>query len=107
MPRFYAVMMLICALAAVCLMVIVAGTANAAETCGPRDKILKPLTDKYHEQARAAGTTLDGQALIELYLAKDGVTWTVLVTTTNGITCLIAAGKEWEEKPVAIEGTGL
>ena len=36
---------------------------------------------------------------IELYLSKDGETWTVIVVRGNMIKCLLSSGTYWEDVP--------
>ncbi|MEQ8346172.1 MAG: hypothetical protein RIB84_22485 [Sneathiellaceae bacterium] len=47
--------------------------------------------------AAPAGYGLSGGRLTVLYPARDGSTWTVLVTAPgSGISCMVAAGEHWE-----------
>ncbi len=42
--------------------------------------------------------------LVELLTAKDGITWTIILTSPKGISCLIASGDGWQ--PLAPIPTG-
>ena len=33
--------------------------------------------------------------LVELLTAKDGLTWTIILTSPQGVSCLIASGDGW------------
>ena len=73
-----------------------------SSVCGPRDKIIDRLAARYAERQSAIGMT-SGGALVELFISPEG-TWTFVHTTTDGLTCLLAAGQNWEAlKPVAFE----
>ncbi|MDA4845976.1 hypothetical protein [Hoeflea poritis] len=69
---------------------------GAGLACGDRIGILKSLASKYKESPRALGLASTGRAVFEVYTSKTG-TWTILMTTTTGMTCIMAAGRSWEE----------
>ncbi|MCY6382993.1 hypothetical protein [Hoeflea prorocentri] len=71
--------------------------------CGDRTSLLKALSDKYKEAPRALGLSSSGNAMFEVYTSKKG-TWTILMTTTKGVTCIMAAGHSWEEALEIAEG---
>lgn len=76
---------------------LTATSAHALGMCGKRDDFIKALKDKYQESGKALG--IAGQVnLVEIFASKAG-TWTILVTTPQGKTCIIAAGSSWEELP--------
>ncbi len=66
----------------------------ARPTCSDRPTVLSQLAKKYHEAPVNMGLTNSG-AVLEI-LASDGGTWTILVTTPQGHTCMVAAGEHWE-----------
>jgi hypothetical protein len=85
---------LVCALG---VLVALASPAQAAGMCGKRTDFVKALNDKYEEQGRAMA--IAGQKnLLEIFTSKSG-TWTMLMTTAQGQTCIIAAGNSWEDLP--------
>lgn len=63
--------------------------------CGDRVAIMSHLEDGYSEQPVAMG--LDAQGRVLEVLAAPSGTWTMLVSTPGGLTCLIASGVAWEE----------
>ena len=63
--------------------------------CGARDEIVSRLENGYQETASGAGPIVGGGAVIELYTSDAG-TWTLVLTQPNGVSCLIAVGKNWE-----------
>lgn len=81
---------------------LLAGTANALE-CGPHDALAAALDRQFKERPRAIATAGKNNAMIaELFVSEDG-SWTLIITTTKGISCIRASGKHWDDiKPVAI-----
>ncbi len=70
-------------------------TANAQTGCGKRDDIIAVLEENYQEKASAIG--IAGKAgVVELYTSESG-SWTLLLTQASGVTCMIAAGENWEQ----------
>lgn len=69
-------------------------SAAAQSACGPRDRVLDWLTATYREAPIAAGVTGAGD-LVEVYASADGATWTILVTSPGGRSCLVGAGEDW------------
>ena len=77
-------------------------TAAAAQPqCNERDNVLELLAEKYKEAPVAAGVTNTG-GLVEVLSAAKGDTWTIIVTTPEGTSCLIAAGEGWRTKDGAV-----
>jgi hypothetical protein len=78
---------------------------SADNVCGKRDDIVARLKDGYQEFSSAMGMATNG-GLIELYTSEKG-TWTLMLTQPDGVSCLIAAGQNWESfnKPKAASDT--
>ncbi len=77
-------------------------SAEAQNVCGPRADVLELLHDRFAEAPVAIGLAADG-SVVEVLSAKDGATWTLVVTTPNGNSCAIAAGESWTEV-IAVAG---
>lgn len=77
--------------------------AQAGPKCGERTSLIKVLNDKYKEKPRALGLSTKGTAMFEIYTSKTG-TWTIVMTTTTGATCIMAAGHSWEDAVHIAEG---
>lgn len=71
-----------------------AAAQGGPQVCGPRDAIITRLSARYQERQSAIGMT-SGGSLVELFVSPEG-TWTFVHTNTEGITCLLAAGEDWE-----------
>lgn len=71
--------------------------AQSAEptACGNRDEMISHLSGKYSEETVAMGLAANG-AVIEVLSSKSGASFTIVYTTPQGLTCLMAAGDNWE-----------
>ena len=69
--------------------------ANSQEICSDREDIVSQLTEDYNETSIGIGLATNGSVL-ELFVSPEK-TWSVIVTTPHGITCLVTAGEHWEE----------
>ncbi len=75
---------------------LVASTAVAQTQCNERENVLELLAKKYQETPIAAGVTNTG-GLVEVLTDTKGGTWTIIVTTPQGMSCLVAAGEGWRK----------
>jgi hypothetical protein len=66
--------------------------------CVSRTDLIKHLANKYHEAPAAVGLA-DSGALLEVFVSKEGETWTVAITMPNGVTCMVATGQHWQDLP--------
>ena len=64
--------------------------------CGERDTVLEWHAKQYQETPIGAGVTSAG-GLIEVLTDTKGGTWTIIVTTPEGMSCLVAAGEGWRD----------
>ena len=71
-----------------------AETTDELITCDVRAKIVDQLKDGYSETPVGLGVT-SGGGVMELWTAQDGKTWTIIVTTNKGDSCVIGAGGDW------------
>ncbi len=79
-------------------MLVWSTTAAAQQVaCRPHDDVLPHLAQKYDEVPVAIGVTNSG-GLVEVLTTADGGTWTIIVTTPQGISCLVAAGEGWRNR---------
>ena len=67
---------------------------SAGIPCGKRGYYLEQLADKYKEVPVSMGLVANGSVL-EVVKSEAG-TWTIMITNAKGVTCLIAAGENWE-----------
>lgn len=86
------------------LAVTLAGAAAAQNNaCAPRDQVVERLASKYGETRQSMGLG-SNNAVMEIYASDETGTWTITVTMTNGMTCLVASGDAFEplEEALAI-----
>jgi hypothetical protein len=69
-------------------------TAKAQPVCNDRSAIMKYLRNKYAEAPVAMGLAANGSVLE--VLASPSGSWTIMVTSPKGHTCVVASGKAWE-----------
>jgi hypothetical protein len=78
---------------------VAASTAQAA-SCGPRTDVLAALAKAYQEHPTAIGLSNSGR-LLEIVTRADGGSWTLLLTSPQGVTCIVDAGGDWALKTLA------
>lgn len=77
----------------VMLIALHGGPVAAQMACGTYDSVTAKLSDKYGETRRGRGLT-SPTVIFEVW-ALEGGTWTILKTTPNGLTCIMAVGDIW------------
>jgi hypothetical protein len=77
------------------LAIVSTSAATAQPQCDQRDSVLQVLQQKYKEQPIALGVTHNG-GLVEVLTTGNGNTWSIIVTTPQGMSCLVAAGEGWK-----------
>ncbi len=74
-----------------------ASAAKAQMACGTRDSVVEKLKVKYGETRRGGGLA-GPTAIFEIWASdKPPRTWTILKTTPNGFTCIMAVGDGWQD----------
>ena len=69
--------------------------------CAQHNQIVGLLEKKYSENRIAMGTVNDDR-FMQLFVSPQG-SWTILVTKTDGVACIVAAGNNWEKLPEIAE----
>lgn len=72
---------------------------EARMPCAPATEIMKQLSSKYDEAPVAFGLQSNGN-LLQVYSSNTKGTWTVVTTTPGGLSCVVAAGRNWESLSV-------
>ena len=91
--------------ATVAVSLLFATFAQAQMVCGTRDAIVAQLGEKYGETRRGGGLA-GATAIFEIWASdKPPYTWTILKTTPDGFTCVMAVGDGWQDDAPVI-GTG-
>lgn len=80
-------------------LMLASGAAQAAGQCNQRDDVLNLLSSKYSEARVAFGVTNNGGLVEVLKSGPDAKsdTWTIIITTSKGVSCLVAAGEGWRD----------
>ncbi|MEC9432819.1 MAG: hypothetical protein VYD87_07920 [Pseudomonadota bacterium] len=66
--------------------------------CGERRQVVSRLAEKYGETRRGYGLQ-QGAAVVEVFASGSTGSWTILLSTPNGLACLLAAGQNWAPTP--------
>jgi hypothetical protein len=96
------------ALTIAAIVVIAFTTQVGAQTqpnCGPRDMVVQQLAETYGETRQSIGIG-SNNAVVEVFASADTGSWTILVTTAAGLTCLVASGQSFEEVAEALPAKG-
>lgn len=80
---------------------IVLAAPAIAGPCIPHEQAIQRLAQQYGEHQVGIGLGASGRTVVELFVSESG-TWTVLITQTNGISCISASGDNWSSQPVKI-----
>lgn len=76
---------------------LMGGAASAENTsCGEREMIVERLASKYGETRQSAGLN-QNNGMVEVFASEETGTWTILVTMPTGVSCLMAAGRDWQD----------
>jgi hypothetical protein len=83
---------------------LLAGSAVAqVSRCAPHDNMVSTLGETFAETQHAYGL-LGPRAILEVFVSEKGG-WTIIVTGSDGISCILAVGLGWETLP-ALAGEG-
>ncbi len=83
------------------------GTAATAQTqnCAPREVVVERLADRFGETRQSMGLGANN-AMVEVFASPSSGTWTIIVTSAHGITCLVASGQAFETLAEALPADG-
>ena len=78
---------------------LLASTGPAAPqssgNCAMRQHVIARLATAYGETRQSIGLGANNQ-VVEVFASLETGTWTITVTTPNGLTCLVASGQAYE-----------
>jgi hypothetical protein len=72
-----------------------ANAALAAPVCASDEAVSKELESRYGEVPVARGLASDGK-LLQVFASEDGISWTVVLTRPDGVSCIAATGRYWQ-----------
>lgn len=99
--KFFCKIMVI--VAAVTTAIAVTKPATALDACAPRNEVITALGQKFAEAPTAIGLTSDGR-VIEVFANANGGTFTIIITTTAGLSCVAVEGEAWQRLPRLVAG---
>jgi hypothetical protein len=70
--------------------------ASAQEACGTREAVVAKLSEKYGEVRRGGGLSSPTE-VFEIWASATTGSWTILKTTPNGLSCIMAVGNGWQD----------
>lgn len=73
--------------------------------CDQRAKVVAKLGEKYGEVRRGGGLT-GSTAIFEIWASEQTGTWTILKTTPDGFSCVMAVGQGWQDEVGKTTPTG-
>lgn len=73
-------------------------TGHTMARCMPFQEMSDQLKDVFGEQPTAMGLSEEGRRVYQIFVSEAG-TWTLVVTYTNGSTCIASSGSGWTEIP--------
>jgi len=79
--------------------------AQAQPQCGPRASVLEQLAETYGETRRSMGVAANNMVM-EMFASATSQSWTIIVTTPQGETCLVASGQGFEAMADALPAKG-
>ena len=71
-------------------------------SCVPHKVAIDQLAKVFNEKVVGLGLAKNQQSVVELYVGDNG-SWTILVTLTNGMSCIAAAGENWTDTAEQVE----
>lgn len=80
-------------------------TAAQGSNCAPRQQILERLSEKFGETRQSIGMAGEN-SVVEVFASSETGTWTITVTTAQGVTCLVASGQAFETLAEALPADG-
>ena len=71
--------------------------APAQMRCGQRAEVIRHLETRFGETQRSIGLQ-EGRGIVEIFANPDSGSWTILLTTPEGVSCLMAAGDSFRDR---------
>lgn len=73
--------------------------------CSARAEMVERLQSRFGEIRTGAGLASDN-GVVEVFTSAETGTWTIIVTTPGGRSCMVAAGDNWQTGPTIASGSG-
>jgi len=79
--------------------------ATAESVCVDRVKFIERLKESYGERQVSNGINYNG-VVVEVFASQEGH-FTILATSPDGVSCLVASGDSWQESPILKAESGI
>ena len=76
--------------------------AWAETVCSQRATFIKQLSGKYSKSPVSMGLSSNG-SIIKVLASATG-SWTMIITSPNGLSCVLAHGEAWQDVPEIAQG---
>lgn len=93
-------------LAAATVSIATPALAQQQQNCGARKTVVDRLTSKYGESRQSIGMAPKGR-VVEVFASQETGTWTITVTSPNGVMCLVASGQSYENLDEPVKPAGI
>ena len=70
--------------------------AQSQQNCAPRDVVVERLSGGYGEVFSGGGLQ-STDSVFEIWTSEKDGTWTILMTRSDGMSCVMAAGTDWRK----------
>ena len=91
------------------ILAIGVGLPAVAAPCAKRDIVIERLKSHYDETFTAGGlqSSLSSSTLVEVWVSERTGTFTVMLTTAEGLSCVVATGTDWHQNNLTktLDGT--
>lgn len=85
---------------------LIPGSAEAqTRNCAPREAVVERLASKFGESRQSIGLGSNNQ-VIEVFASPETGSWTITVTSVQGLTCMVASGQAFEALAEALPAKG-
>jgi hypothetical protein len=68
------------------------------QACAAIGDIEAKLAAEYRETRVQQGVVGEGRAMLVIFAAPDGATWTAVMVRPDGVGCMAAAGSDWQAR---------
>src|SRR6188472_4476822 len=93
MPKL---IVLAAALAAIGVLATAPGARAEGNACAAHADVVRKLAERFGETRTGIGLHKD-DAVVEVFSSAATGSWTIVVTGADGLSCLLAAGRGWEQ----------
>ena len=70
--------------------------AQQRSSCAQHQVVVEQLQARFGEVRQSIGLG-QNNSVVEMFASTATGTWTIVVTTPNGMACLVASGENWED----------